>query len=250
MGPIAAELRKLTTVPTTWVLSAVGWGLVTLVAATFVFVDDVSGAFTGSEAQLADTVDQVGVASILVLVVAVLSMTSEFRHGTVGRTLQITPSRTRVLTAKTVAGVAYAVVFHLGATVVVAALVGLGAVVLGVDLAFGPAVVEAWWQGAAVLSLTAVLGIAVGALLRNQVVAITVTLVWVLLAESLVSQFLPRVGQWLPFQAQQAIFLSTEVRESAPQLVLLDPFVGFVVFVGYVLVAGISAVVLMRVRDV
>jgi hypothetical protein len=94
--------------------------------------------------------------------------------------------------------------------------------------------------------------VAVGALLRSQVVAITLALVWVFIVENLVRGFFPAVGRWLPFQAQQAVFVSQEMRDSVPAgaLDLLDPAVGLVVFLGYVVVATAAAAVLLRVRDV
>ena len=39
----------------------------------------------------------VGLTVGAVLVIGLLAMTTEFRHGTIGRTLQFTPSRTRVV---------------------------------------------------------------------------------------------------------------------------------------------------------
>jgi ABC-2 type transport system permease protein len=84
------------------------------------------------------------------------------------------------------------------------------------------------------------------------VVAITLTLVWVFIVENLVRAFLPSVGRWLPLQAQQAVFVSQEVRDSVPEgaLDLLEPAVGLAVFLGYVVVALAAAAVLLRVRDV
>jgi ABC-2 type transport system permease protein len=260
MGLFRSELRKLTTVRTTTVLTLVGWALVVLGSSFLLFagVDDETGmptvgsGFSGSASEVADVIDQIGGSSILVLVVGLLVVTTEVRHQTIGRTLQLTPSRTRVLTAKLAGGLAYAAAFFLGGLVIVGLLLAIGAAAEGVGLSYGPEVGTALWQGVVGLGLTAVFGVAVGALLRSQVVAITLALVWVFIVENLVRGFFPAVGRWLPFQAQQAVFVSQEMRDSVPAgaLDLLDPAVGLVVFLGYVVVATAAAAVLLRVRDV
>jgi ABC-2 type transport system permease protein len=263
MGRFRAELRKLTTVRTTAVLTLLGWGLVALSGLLIVLagIDEATGApvmglagggFSGTQQEVADLVDQVGGSAILVLVVGLLVVTTEFRHATIGRTLQLTPSRVHVLALKLAAGLAYAIAFFVGGLLVVGGLLALGAVTQGVRPSIGPAVATALWHGAVGLGLTALLGVAVGALVRNQVVAVTVSLVWVFLVENLVAQLAPAVARWLPFQAQQAIFVSQEMRERLPDgvLDLLDPAVGLAVFLAYVLLAAGAAAALMRARDV
>jgi ABC-2 type transport system permease protein len=260
MGPFRSELRKLTTVRTTAVLTLAGWALLVLGSLFLLFsnIDDETGmptfggAFTGSATDVAGVIDQIGGSSIIVLVIGLLLVTTEVRHQTIGRTLQLTPSRTRVLGAKLAAGLAYAAAFFLGGLLIVGVLLAIGAAAEGVGLSYGPEVGTALWHGVAGLGLTAVFGVAIGALLRSQVVAITLTLVWVFVVENLVRAFVPSVGRWLPLQAQQAVFVSQELRDSVPEgaLDLLEPAVGLAVFLGYVVVALAAAAVLLRVRDV
>ncbi|TVR29165.1 MAG: ATP-binding cassette domain-containing protein [Nitriliruptor sp.] len=178
-------------------------------AAVFTFATAVTGAqFTGSDADVAVAIDQIGSNSVIVLVVALLAMTTEFRHGTAGRTFQVAPSRTRVLVAKMLVGAGYATVF--------------------------------------------LLAVAIGALIRSQVVALTAMLVWVFIVEQLVSFAAPRVGQWLPFNALNAVFVSAEARQGVPDgmMVLLEPAVGLATFLGYVVVTAAAAILLLRTRDV
>jgi hypothetical protein len=251
MGLFNAELRKLRTVWTTWILTFVGWVFVAFSAGFYTLESEISGAFTGTVDQVAAAIDQVGGNSVFVLVVALMLVTTEFRHGTIGRTLQLTPSRTRVLAAKGLAGAGYAVAFFASSLVVVALFVALRMAFADVSLEFGGAVWTAVWQGAAGLALTAIFGVAIGALIRSQVVAITLSLVWVFILEQLVNGFWPGVGRWLPFQALNAMFLSDEVMGTMPETMQpLDPAVALPVFVGYVLVAATAAGILMRVRDV
>lgn len=253
MGLLIAEVRKLTTVATTWVLTGIGLLLTAATASVFTFVTMATGAdFTGSDADVALAIDQIGGNSIIVLVVALLAMTTEFRHGTAGRTFQVTPSRTRVLLAKMAVGALYAVAFMVAGLVVVALVLGLAAVMSSTGLALGGGSATALWQGFAGLVLTALLGVALGALIRSQVVALTVMLVWVFVVESLVSFALPRLGQWLPFQALNALFVGPESRQAAPEgaMLLLEPAVGLATFLAYVVVAAAGAIILLRARDV
>jgi ABC-2 type transport system permease protein len=260
MGPFRSELRKLTTIRTTTVLTLAGWALLILGSGFVIFsnmdpetgMPTFGGAFTGSSADVAGVIDQIGGSSIIVLVIGLLLVTTEVRHQTIGRTLQLTPSRTRVLTAKLAAGIAYAAAFFLGGLVIVGVLLAIGAAAEGVGLSYGPEVGTALWHGLTGLGLTAVFGVAIGALLRSQVVAITLTLVWVFIVENLIRAFVPAVGRWLPLQAQQAVFVSQELRDSVPAdaLNLLEPAVGLAVFLGYVVAALVAAAVLLRVRDV
>ena len=115
---LAAETRKLTSVRSTWIMTLIGLALVALQAGATVVAGFIA-PFDGSPQQVADAVTSIGGNSAIVLVVGLLSMTTEFRHGTVGRTLQLTPSRTRVLTAKLAAGVLYALTFAALATVTI-----------------------------------------------------------------------------------------------------------------------------------
>lgn len=252
MRLLAAELRKWWTVRTTWVLTLLGWALVALTTAAGLFSELAGTPFTGSDPEVAQAVGQIGANAMIVLVVALLAMTTEFRHGTIGRTFQITPSRTRVLAAKLTAGVVYALAFFLTSLVVVAALVLLAAAVHGGGVAVGGETATALWQGPLGLALNAVLGVAVGALIRSQVVAITLTLVWLFIVENLVTALRPAVGRWLPFQALNALFLPQEALQAAPEgaVLPLAPASALAAFLAYVAVATAAAAVLLRTRDV
>lgn len=59
-----------------------------------------------------------------------------------------------------------------------------------------------FWQVVAavfvVMALYGVIGLAVGALLRNQIVAVVAAMVWLLAAEHLLIDVLPEVERWTP----------------------------------------------------
>jgi ABC-2 type transport system permease protein len=252
VGAFRAELRKLWTVRTTLVLTLVGFGLVVLSSSVGLFSSIMGEAFTGTDEQVGDAIAQIGGSAMIVLIVALLAMTTEFRHGTIGRTLQITPSRTRMLAAKLAAGAAYALAYFVASLVLVVLLLMAAAAYHGVGLDPGPATVTALWQGPVGLVLNAVLGVAVGALIRSQVVAVSLTLVWLFVVENLFAALWPAVGRWLPFQALSSLFISRDALPAAPEsgVALLEPAVALAVFLGYVLAASLAAVVLLRTRDV
>jgi ABC-2 type transport system permease protein len=252
MNAFRSELRKLWTVRTTWVITAFGWGLVALVTGMALFSTLVGEPFAGTDADIAAAVEQLGATAIIVMIVALLAMTTEFRHGTIGRTLQIVPSRTRVLIAKLAAGVAYALAYFVTSLALVGALLVLASVVHGLPLSADALTIAALWQAPVALVLNAVLGVAVGALLRSQVVAITAVLLWYFVAENIIATLLPATGRWLPFQALNSLFLGEETRQAAAEagMQLLTTPAALGVFLAYVAAASVAAVTLLRTRDV
>jgi ABC-2 type transport system permease protein len=142
------------------------------------------------------------------LLLGILGMAGEFRHHTITQTFLTTPDRGRVVAAKLaaylLAGIAVAVL-TLAVTMAVAlpwlsakglavsALDGdLGRVLAGTLLAAG---------------LCGLLGVGVGALVRNQVAALVGVLVWVVVVEGLLLNLLnaPSLGKWLPSAVAAAL---------------------------------------------
>jgi ABC-2 type transport system permease protein len=251
-GLLRSELRKLTTGRTLLVLTLVGLGLTAAGASFGLFATELTGPFRGSARQVADAVVAVGNTAVIALIVGILSVTTEFRHRTIGRTLQISPSRSRVLVAKLIAAVAYALVLVVLALVVTTVMLGIAAAVNGVDLAWGPDATRALWQAPVGFALNAMLGVAVGALLRSQVVALTVTLVWLFVVETLFFFLVPSIARFLPFAALEALFVdsASEVIDMGVTYAPLDPATALIVFLGYVVVACVAAGVHLTRGDV
>lgn len=252
MGLLVAEIRKLTTVRATWILTALGVAFVALFAAGETF-GGLGDAFTGSPEQVGSVVGAIGANSAIPLVVALLAMTTEFRHGTIGRTVQLTPSRTRVLVAKLAAGGTYALVFVALAGIAVLAVLTVGAQRYDASLSFDGQVGEVLWQATVGLVLTALLGVAFGAVVRAQVIAITVALVWIFVIETFVFFQFPSVGRWLPFQALNNLFVGGASTGGAPPGMLdaaLEPAAALTTFLAWVIGLSALAIASMRYRDV
>jgi ABC-2 type transport system permease protein len=142
------------------------------------------------------------------LLLGILGITGEFRHHTITQTFLTTPERGRVVAAKlaanALAGIAVAVL-TLAVTTAVALpwmnAKGLSVSVLdgGLGRVLGVTLLAA--------GLCGLVGVGVGALIRNQVAALVGVLVWVLVVEGLLLSLLnaPSLGKWLPSAAAAAL---------------------------------------------
>jgi ABC-2 type transport system permease protein len=188
----------------------------------------------------------------VVMVLAAMTVTGEYRSGMIRATFIANPNRTVVLAAKAVVAAAFSALYTTLLTIaalVVARLSSDPLVGEGLSLADGGAwrVVFAMAMYAA---LAAVLGVAVGALVRHTAGAVAVLLLWPLVIEPIVAN-LPdvgsRVGPYLPFVNA---FLFTGVDWLYPGNGMpwgpLGSLLYFVVVVAVVLVA---AMVLINRRD-
>jgi hypothetical protein len=180
----AAELLKLRTIRAMW-----GYGLAAILfggllaagtigsppdddrfAEDFQFDLVLSGAFP---------------AVVLALLLGMLLFTNEFRHGTISRTLLVTPRRPLLVTLKLMVGATAGIGLALlaVATTAVVAVVWLG--ILDVPLELGDAA-DALWRSLLGVALIGALGAAVGGAIHSQVGALVGTLVWLFVAEPIV----------------------------------------------------------------
>ncbi|GEL23536.1 ABC transporter permease [Pseudonocardia sulfidoxydans NBRC 16205] len=196
MSAVAAERIKLMSTRSPWWTSAVAVviviGLTAVVVATWSPADgSVPFAVSGYFATFG---------MVVVMVMATVSVTSEYRFGTIRTTFQAVPNRTAALLAKAAVVVPVAGVVGL--------LAGFGS--WGVAWLISPTSMSlstgAEWRVVAGIALVwavgAVIALAVGVLVRQTAGAVTLLLVWVLLVENLIG-LIPRVGadiqSWLPF---------------------------------------------------
>lgn len=120
--------------------------------------------------------------------VGALSITGEFRHGTIRPTLLVTPQRGRIIAAKVVVSTVVGAGFGLAASALAA---GAGAAALrmrgiDVELAGGDyALLVA--GGAAAAALWAAIGVGVGAVVRGQVPTVVGICAWLLFVEGLLA---------------------------------------------------------------
>jgi ABC-2 type transport system permease protein len=122
MSLIGAEIRKLTTVPSPWLVFAFGQVLVLVgVSGTLARGDTDHTAVRGA-------VGHIGLVAVVALVVGILCVAGEYRHRTIVDAYLTTPRRNRVILAKLVvvllAGVGFAVASTVTAFAATLAYVG------------------------------------------------------------------------------------------------------------------------------
>jgi ABC-2 type transport system permease protein len=188
-----------------------------------------------------------GVPEVTMAILGVLAFTQEVRYGTITSMFLVEPRRERVLAAK-------------GVALVIASIV-IAAVVLACSLVASIALIRVrhgnvtpgaeLWQvvaaGFLVMALYGVIGLAVGALLHHQVVAVVAALVWLLAAERLLVDALPGVARWTP---GGATFGLLQLGPAMSTGTLLDAPIGGLFLVGYTAAAVAFALVVAPRRDI
>lgn len=187
-------------------------------------------------------------AGALVAVLGAIGYTSEFRHKTATATFLATPHRARVMLAKLVVypvvGAAYGVVCLASTSAI--ALVWLSAKEIPVSLWRNG--IPATMAGVVIaVALFAALGVGLGALLREQVAAVVSLLVYLFVAEPIVTR-IPALQDWSMYLPGSASAALTRVSQAGQEF--LAPWQGGLVLVGYVLVCAAAAAQLSVRRDV
>jgi ABC-2 type transport system permease protein len=242
---VRAELIKLRTLRSFW------WTVVATLA--FVPVTVALAMHGGSESAPLDSTEGfrnvIAAASsggVLMLVIGILAMAGEFRHNTITSTLLITPDRRRSVGAKLAAVGLVGLVVGIAASLLTLAIALPWLAQRDIDLAAHGAdigLVLAGGIGATVLS--GLIGVGLGALMPNQTLAVTGTLVWVLLVEGILGSFASGVGRWFPGGAASA--MSGVAPPSGESLPL---WAAGLLFAGYALVAAEAGGRLVVRRDI
>ena len=234
---VRAEFLKLRTTQV-WFWLLLG---TVAIASAFVIGGIASDSVHGSH-DLAETFTGTRVASILVFVLGVLGVTTEFRYQTITPTVLATPSRWALVTAKIVSyatvGLAYAVVaLVLQLCIAVPWLTAKGT---NFSLAEGQ-VPRAMLLTAVVVALYGLIGIGVGALIRNQVVAVVVGLVFLLAIQNIFVAIpgVKHIYPYLPAGGDNAALLLSGDDKTVNGVALLPAGAGIVVLLLWALVPAI-----------
>jgi ABC-2 family transporter len=217
----------------------------------------------GSGQTVADSLVGAFAGLIVVIIVATLFVTGEYRRGLIRTTFAAGPRRGRVLAAKSV--VAGSVGFLVGLVAAAVAIPVTSAIVRSKGLYAYPLPVATDVRivvgVAAVLAVVAVLAVGVGAVLRRGAGATTVVIVAMVLPYLLaVASPLPdAAARWLLRLTPAAAFAVEQATPAYPQVTAnytavagyfpLPPVAGFLVLCGYAAAALGLAVVLVRRRD-
>ena len=187
---IRAEALKLRSTRT---FCAVTLGALALIAIATTTLSAAS-TFHPGDNPARQTLAVAGVAQTFALVLGVLAVTNEFRHGTITSALLITPKRTPLLTAKLVtlaiAGLTFGLLAFGGAAAITLPVLSLRHVATHVDGANVAAIIIG---GTVATALFAALGVGVGAIIRNQAGAIIAALAVIYVVEPVLT-ILPGIG--------------------------------------------------------
>jgi ABC-2 type transport system permease protein len=264
-----SEATKQFTTSMWWILAILLFAYIGFTAAVlgFVFTAAASGSLPGNAPQLPaeglsatlySTATAVGY--VFPLLIGTLMVTTEFRHKTLTPTFLATPKRGVVLWGKILVGIVLGVVF--GVVGVLSSVLPSAAFLAGYGLETDLGSSDTWALfGRMILAfvLWVLVGIGVGALVRNQVGAIVGVLVF--------TQFLEPVGRtaagfvdgltdvtrFLPGAASDALVGASLFSTAAPGLPAEDPlawWVGGLVLLGYAVVLVLLGHLLSWRRDV
>lgn len=188
---IGAELLKLRTIRTAWILVLVAAALVALFAVLTLALSDVE---PGDDVRSLLSVASFG--ALFALILGVVGTTGEWRHNTITSALLVGPARSRLIAAKVIALALAGAVVGLACIVLTAAISLPWLAADGVETGLSGSEITGIVVGNVVYAaLAATLGVGLGALVTNQLVAVIIALAALLVVEptiiALVSAYTP-----------------------------------------------------------
>lgn len=242
IAQVKAELLKVRSTRTTLGLVLGMIGLIALIVL-------LSGLLTHADSLTAKK-DQLsllatgGISLIFSALAGVLLITSEYRHGTIHPTFVFTPHRSSVLSAKLTAGLLTGLVFGVAG---VGLALGIGSIILSarsIPSALGGGDITLLVGGGiAGIALRGAFGVALGAIVRNQVGAVIGLLAWDFVVTGLLFGLAPSVGRFMPTEGANALMGLKTAH-------LLSPAAGGAVLVGWTLLLALAGLALTLRRDV
>jgi ABC-2 type transport system permease protein len=242
---IRSELIKLRTTRTFLGIVIATLGLVTLIGGAQAIFD----SFDAGSVPGIDLLDVAGLAQPFAIVLGILAVSTEFRHGTITPTLLTVPDRTRLMVAKLsahlTAGLILGVVAYALAAILMAVILPIRDIESGLPLGDG---IEQAVGGVACIALLAALGVGVGAVIRNQVGAVIGGLAWYFMIEPLLT-VIPTVGKWIEdYGIGGAIAAVSDTGfEGGAEI---SQVAGGLLLLGYAALFAIAGAILLRRRDI
>jgi ABC-2 type transport system permease protein len=246
-GQLRSELLKQRTTRTNLVLLAWMVGLVVLVVALHVLsfgVADLSR--TSNQMKILGLGTSVG--ALFAALLGAMSITGELRTGMIRPTFLVTPRRGRVVAAKVVASMLAGVCVGLLAEALTAGVEATGLAARGIHIELNAGdYAQLLAGGALAAALFAAIGVGVGAVIRNQVAAVTGLSVWLLFVEPLLLGDVPSAAKYAPEASAGAIAgaIQSQIADA-----LIAPALGVGLLVAYAAVAGMAGALLITRRDV
>jgi hypothetical protein len=238
---VNAELLKLRTTRT-----AIGFLIATVLLTLLIQGVTFATADIRTAGDLRESIAGAGAAALLLLILGIVATTGEYRHRTITGSLLVTPDRRRFLASKMLAYIVTGAVLGLVAMLVtlVAGLIWLSIRDQPTDLLPAGDYALMVLRGVAVAALSGAVGVAIGAIVRNQVLAVVGLLVYLFMVESAISLLSDDVYDFMIGQTQSSLAGSGAVGDA------LAPGVSGLVLAGWALLLGVIGIVLEDRRDV
>jgi len=243
---VRSELLKLRTTRTFLGITLAALGLIALAAG----VGAAASTYGPSDPSPGrDLLEAGGIAQPFSLVLGVLAVSTEFRHGTITPSLLTVPRRARLVIAKLIAHGVAGLVLGLVAFGLAAALAFpiLSARGISSDLGF-EAAFEVLAGGLACLVLLAAIGVGVGAIVRNQVGAVMVALGWWIVVEPLLAA-IPKVGDSIAKYGIDGAVNATSATSLGAEAEL-GQVAGGLLLLAYAAIFAAVGIAVLRQRDV
>lgn len=233
---VGAEILRAWSVRSCRVLVLGGLAAVLLIGAVLAY--DTRGAAGGPDPQAVALPLEYG--AYLTMILGIILVTADLGSGTAVVAACQVPVRRRLLVGKYVAALTSAVVL----TAVMALLLAVTVVVVGrtgVGELWSVDFRDLWLAGLGAALVGAVLGVALGQILQVTALALTLTLLWSFVIETVLVFVIPeRIAAYLPFKT---------IGGSRILLDELGPFSGLALFAAVAGIAALIAVVLHPRRD-
>jgi ABC-2 type transport system permease protein len=199
MTIVGTEFLKLRTTRLWWGLTLGLLGLSALGAIlTLVFAGVQTGFTLNNEEMQRSLFGSAGFNSIFALVFGIIGMAGEYKQGTITPTFLASPRRWRVVLAKAVAYGFAGFLLGLVSTLLVAGISYAGLAIKNIDVVMPTSEIFSMLGGStATATFYGVLGVAIGAVIPNQIAALIAALVEQLIAEPLLFNFFPEEGRFL-----------------------------------------------------
>jgi ABC-type transport system involved in multi-copper enzyme maturation permease subunit len=185
-----------------------------------------------------------GLAGVFSALAGVLLITSEYRYGTIRPTVLFNPARGQLLAAKLVAGALAGVAFALLGEAIswAVGITILGA--RGITIVLSSTDIESLVLGGiASVALFGMIGVGLGAIIRNQVGSVITLLAWGFIVDNLLFGLVPSVGRFTPTRSQDALMgLTTDH--------LLSPAAGAAILIAWTAALAAVGLALTTRRDI
>jgi len=241
---VSAELFKLRTTRTFAAMVGSTFALLLLIVVITLALTDTFNTTNDVRSLLSSA----SLSGLFMLVLGVVAGAGEYRHGTIASTLLVTPDRLRAVTAQTL-GVGLAGLVVGLACALICAVIGLPWLA-SKDAATLPTgdLVALFLGCAAYTALAAAFGVALGALMRNQVAAVVLVLVFLFVVDPAIASLVDAYSKFSLSGLAAAI--SGGSPDDAPGNDLLPQGVAALVWAAYTAVLAVAAATLTARRDI